>query len=63
MTITLDLLVVFDIRIDRTVVAALLTIIGYSLNDTIVVFDRIGENIAKLQHSLAEVIDISIAQT
>jgi len=61
--ITVGLLAVFDIRIDLTVVAALLTIIGYSLNDTIVVFDRIRENIRKLESGLAEIIDLSIAQT
>ncbi len=46
------------------IVAALLTIVGYSLNDTIVVFDRIREN-QKLHHrkKLTEVINLSINQT
>ncbi|MHC5068294.1 MAG: protein translocase subunit SecD, partial [Planctomycetota bacterium] len=61
--ITIGLLAVFDLRIDLTVIAALLTIIGYSLNDTIVVFDRIRENIGKIAKGLAEVIDLSIAHT
>jgi preprotein translocase subunit SecF len=46
------------------IIAALLTIIGYSLNDTIVVFDRIRENIKKLRKEpLKEVINISINET
>ena len=44
--ITLGLLSLFDIEITLAVVAALLAIVGYSLNDTIVVFDRIRENLA-----------------
>jgi len=42
--ITLGLFSIFDKEISLTIVAALLTIVGYSLNDTIVVFDRIREN-------------------
>lgn len=42
--ITLGLLAIFQVEIALTTVAALLTIVGYSLNDTIVVFDRIREN-------------------
>ncbi len=46
------------------IIAALLTIIGYSLNDTIVVFDRIRENVKKLRReSLREVINVSINET
>ncbi len=46
------------------IIAALLTIIGYSLNDTIIVFDRIRENIGKRRKtSLSEVINMSINQT
>ncbi|WP_320170037.1 protein translocase subunit SecF [Maridesulfovibrio sp.] len=49
---------------DLTIIAALLTIIGYSLNDTIIVFDRIRENLnAKISDSLAETINISVNQT
>lgn len=47
-----------------TIVAALLTVIGYSINDTIVVFDRIRENRKKdLKRSLAEIINSSINET
>lgn len=49
---------------DLTIVAALLTIIGYSINDTIVVFDRIRENVPKnIKKPLSEVINGSINQT
>jgi preprotein translocase SecF subunit len=43
--ITLSLLTIFGIQINLTIFAALLTVVGYSLNDTIVIFDRIRENI------------------
>ena len=47
-----------------TIVAALLTVIGYSINDTIVVFDRIRENRKKdLKRSLAEIINSSVNET
>ena len=49
---------------DLTVVAALLTIIGYSLNDTIIVFDRIRENLLKARkRDFGEVVNSSINQT
>jgi SecD/SecF fusion protein len=61
---TVGLICLLDIRIDLTVVAALLTIIGYAINDTIVVYDRIRENIGLLPgRTLGEVINTSIAQT
>lgn len=43
--ITLSLLAIFGIQINLTIFAAVLTVVGYSLNDTIVIFDRIRENI------------------
>jgi preprotein translocase SecF subunit len=61
--LTVGLISICGVRIDLTVIAAVLTIIGYSINGTIVTFDRIRENIPKLRLSLAETIDISIAQT
>ena len=52
------------IEFDLTVLAAILAVIGYSLNDTIVVFDRIRENFRQLRrHSSTEVLNISINQT
>ncbi len=50
-------------QIDLVIVAALLTIVGYSLNDTIVVFDRIRENLHGGGRALEEVINSSINQT
>ena len=46
--ITLAVFIIFNIRVEFILVAAILTIIGYSINDTIVVFDRIRENTKKL---------------
>ena len=46
--ITLSIFAIFNISVDFIIVAALLTIIGYSINDTIVVFDRIRENRRKM---------------
>lgn len=53
-----------DREISLTIVAAFLTIVGYSLNDTIVVFDRIRENLGKLRKKkLEEVMNVSINET
>lgn len=53
-----------DLEFDLTVLAALLAVIGYSLNDTIVVFDRIRENFRKVRRGTTEdVINISLTQT
>jgi preprotein translocase SecF subunit len=51
------------IEMNLTMIAAFLTILGYSLNDTIVVFDRIRENMPRVKGSLAEICDLSINQT
>jgi preprotein translocase subunit SecF len=62
--VTLGILSFFQITFDLTVLAALLAIIGYSLNDTIVVFDRVRENFRVLRKaSLIENINISTTQT
>ncbi|MEL0083935.1 MAG: protein translocase subunit SecD, partial [Gammaproteobacteria bacterium] len=56
--ITMGLFSLFAIEFDLTVLAALLAVIGYSLNDTIVVFDRIRENFAVVRKGgVSEVID------
>ena len=52
-----------DFRIDLSMVAAILTVIGYSLNDTIVVFDRIRENRGRAGALTATLINTSINQT
>lgn len=55
---------VFGLEFDLTVLAAILAIVGYSLNDTIVVFDRIRDNIIKMRkENTEEVMNISINQT
>jgi preprotein translocase subunit SecF len=63
-TITMGIISLLQIEFDLTVVAALLAVIGYSLNDTIVVFDRIRENFPRMRKSTpVEVIDASLNQT
>jgi preprotein translocase subunit SecF len=63
-TLTLGFLSVFDIEITLATVAAILTILGYSLNDTIVVFDRIRENLKKRRKdSFRDIINSSINET
>lgn len=62
--ITIGFFSLFQIEFDLSVLAAVLAVIGYSLNDTIVVFDRIRENFRKMRKGApAEVINISINQT
>jgi len=62
--LTLGLFSILELEFDLTVLAAILAVIGYSLNDTIVVSDRIRENFRKLREVLpADVINISLSQT
>ncbi|MFK5985928.1 MAG: protein translocase subunit SecF [Pseudomonadota bacterium] len=62
--IVLGIFSLFNIEFDLTVLAAVLAVIGYSLNDTIVVFDRIRENFRKMRKGTAiEIIDSSLNQT
>ncbi len=62
--ITIGLFSLFNKEISLTVVAALLTLVGYSMNDTIVVFDRIRENLKLMRReSLPSLINISVNQT
>lgn len=56
-------LMILPFKIDLNVIAAILTILGYSLNDTIVVMDRIRENRGKLPYASREVINASVNQT
>ena len=62
--ITLGLFSLLNIEISLTVVGAFLTLVGYSLNDTIVVFDRIRENLKRYKDKMqyAEIINLSINQ-
>lgn len=62
--ITLGLFSVLQLEFDLTVLAAVLAVIGYSLNDTIVVSDRIRENFRKIRKGeTVEIINISLTQT
>lgn len=62
--ITLGIFSLFKIEVDLTVLAALLAVVGYSLNDTIVVFDRIRENFSLLTTATShEIVDKSLTQT
>ena len=62
--VTMGILSFFQVQFDLTVLAAVLAIIGYSLNDTIVVFDRVRENFRVLRKaSLIENINVSTTQT
>jgi preprotein translocase subunit SecF len=62
--LTLGLFSVFQIEFDLTVLAAVLAVIGYSLNDTIVVSDRIRENFRKIRKGEPiDIINISLTQT
>ena len=62
--LTIGIFSELQIRFDLAIIAALLTIVGYSLNDTVVVFDRVRENLRKYkQKPLKEVLNISINET
>ncbi len=62
--ITLGVFSIFNLTFDLSVLAAILAVIGYSLNDSIVVFDRVRENNISLRKlSILEVLDKSINQT
>lgn len=61
---TLGFFAILGLQFDLTVVAALLAMIGYSLNDTIIVYDRIRENFRKLRKGdTEEIINVSLTQT
>jgi preprotein translocase subunit SecF len=63
-TLTLGLFAVTQMEFDLNIVAALLTLIGYSLNDTIVVYDRIRENMKKFRRMpMPELLDLSVNET
>ncbi|GLS82935.1 protein translocase subunit SecF [Paraferrimonas haliotis] len=62
--LTLGIFSLFQLEFDLTVLAGVLTVVGYSLNDTIVVFDRIRENFLKIRKSgPSEIVNTSITQT
>ncbi|UMA66259.1 protein translocase subunit SecF [Roseivivax marinus] len=62
--LTIGIFSELQIRFDLAIIAALLTIVGYSLNDTVVVFDRVRENLIKYKkRPLKEVLNVSINET
>jgi preprotein translocase subunit SecF len=63
-TIAMGAVVLFNIEVNLDTLAALLTILGYSLNDTIIVFDRIREGIRTIKNpDLGDIIDESVTRT
>ena len=63
-SLVMGLFAVTQMEFDLTIVAAILTVIGYSLNDTIVVYDRIRENLKKYRKMpLPELLDLSVNET
>ncbi|MBW2242338.1 MAG: protein translocase subunit SecF [Deltaproteobacteria bacterium] len=62
--ITCSIWVLFGLEFDLRVLAALLAIMGYSLNDTIIVYDRVRENMElRTKHDLKELLNLSVNQT
>jgi preprotein translocase subunit SecF len=62
--ITIGIFAVFQIKFDLSIIAALLTILGYSINDTVVVFDRLRENLVKYKvMPLRDVMNLSVNET
>ena len=63
-SLTMGLFAITQMEFDLAIVAAILTIIGYSLNDTIVVYDRIRENLKKFRKmQIPELLDLSVNET
>lgn len=61
---TIGILCILQIEFNLQMIAAILTIVGYSMNDTVIVYDRVRENLRKYKKmDLAELIDLSINQT
>ena len=62
--LTIGIFSLLQIKFDLAIIAALLTIVGYSLNDTVVVFDRVRENLRKYKKmDLQKVLNLSINET
>ncbi|MBT8344011.1 MAG: protein translocase subunit SecF [Sulfurovum sp.] len=63
-TIAMGMIVLFNVEVNLDILAALLTILGYSLNDTIIVFDRIREGVRTIKDpDLGAIIDESVTRT
>jgi preprotein translocase SecF subunit len=62
--ITIGFFSILEFEINLSIVAALLTIVGYSMNDTVVIFDRVRENLKKYSSkSINEISNLSINET
>jgi len=62
--LTIGIFSLFQIKFDLTIIAALLTILGYSINDTVVVFDRLRENLIKYKTTpLRDLCNLSVNET
>jgi preprotein translocase subunit SecF len=62
--LTIGIFALFQIRFDLATIAALLTIVGYSINDTVVIFDRLRENLIKYKKMpLRDVMNLSVNET
>ena len=62
--ITLGLFAVTRLEFNLAIIAAILTIVGYSMNDTVVVYDRVRENLRKFKkRELADILDLSVNET
>ena len=62
--VTLGIFSLFSFEVDLTVLAAVLAVIGYSLNDTVVIYDRIRENFRTIRRgTTAEIVNVSLNQT
>jgi preprotein translocase subunit SecF len=62
--VTLGLFSLFELEINLSIIAAILTIVGYSMNDTVVIFDRVRENLKKFSDiKIFELTNISINET
>lgn len=63
-TIVIGVYALFQIQVNAPFIAAILTILGYSINDTIVVFDRIRENETRIgMRDINELVNVSVSQT
>ena len=61
--LTLGIFSIFSLEINLSIVAAVLTIVGYSMNDTVVIFDRVRENLKKSNKKIIEISNLSINET
>ena len=64
MIITIGIFSILSLEINLSIIAAVLTIVGYSMNDTVVIYDRIRENLSKYtKHNISETANLSVNET